>query len=93
MLYNYLGEYIPIAIIGIAGIFAFIKVVFIRIAGLRHNTSQIFVESFGIYSEQSIKNTFHKHLQSYYKHSNRINKLFYLLITSMLALYIFINML
>lgn len=90
---NYYFEYIPIIIVGLAGVFACIKVIYIRLAGLRHNTSQIFLESFGIYSKQSIRNTFHKHLKNYYKSSNKINKLFYLLMLVMFALYVFVNML
>jgi hypothetical protein len=92
MLHYYLTEYTPYIIYAILGLFAFIKIVSIKTAGFRYS-GQLFVESFTIYSEQSIKNTFHKHLKNYYKSSNKINMLFYSLIGFLVFIYIFINLL
>ncbi|WP_276132390.1 hypothetical protein [Polluticoccus soli] len=89
MLYNYLTEYLPLAIFFTIGIFAFIKLVTVKITRLPDSGS-LFVESFGLYSEQYIRNTFHKQMQSYYKSSNKINSWFYLFLCMLLAVYGFI---
>lgn len=89
MLYNYLTEYLPLAIFFTVGIFAFIKLVTVKITRLP-DSGQLFVESFGLYSEQYIKNTFHKQMQRYYKSSNKINSWFYLFLGGLLAFYGFI---
>ncbi|MCD6062831.1 MAG: hypothetical protein K0R82_742 [Flavipsychrobacter sp.] len=86
MLYQYLTEYLPLAIFLTIGIFAFIKLVTVKITRLP-GSGQLFVESFGLYSEQYIKNTFHKQMQRYYKYSNKINSWFYLFLGLLLAIY------
>lgn len=90
MLYNFFAEYIPSAIIFTLAIFVLVKLITVKTTGLK-GAGHLFVESFGLYSEQFIRNTFHKHLQKYYKHSNKINSMFYVLIGVLLALYIFIS--
>jgi hypothetical protein len=88
MLYHYLTEYLPFAIFCTVALFAFIKLVTVKTTRLP-DSGQLFVESFGLYSEQYIRNTFHKHLQRYYKSSNKINSWFYLFLGVLLAIYAF----
>ena len=92
MLYNFLVENIPLAIFCTIGIFAFVKLITVKTTHLPDST-HLFVESFGLYSEQYIRNTFHKNLKKYYKSSNKINALFYLFLAVMVGLYFFIKVL
>jgi hypothetical protein len=91
MLHHYLNEYTPYLILGIVGLFTIVKLFKIKTAGL-DQAGQVFMESLGIYSEQSIRNTFHKHRKQYYKASNRINTLFYAALVVALGIYLFMRM-
>lgn len=77
MIRAHILEYAPILFIIMVGLFAFLKLVFINVYGLREDPLGLYLDSFRIYSNQVIKNTFYNKLKKYYKTSNSINSAFY----------------
>lgn len=77
MIRGHILEYAPILFIVMVGLFAFLKLLFINIYGLREDPLGLYIDSFRIYSNQVIKNTFYSKLKKYYKTSNSINSFFY----------------
>lgn len=91
MMRHMIVQYAPVAIAIILGLYILIKLLLINLLGLREDPFMLFLNSFQLYSRQVVKNTFHKTLQRYYKLSNKINVLFYLLGGGMLFLYLFVT--
>lgn len=77
MIRAHIIQYAPVVFIILVGLFAFLKLVFINVYGLREDPLGLYIDSFRLYSKQAIKNTFYKKLQKYYKTSNSVNALFY----------------
>jgi hypothetical protein len=77
MIRAHIIEYAPVLFIVMVGLFAFLKLVFINVYGLREDPLGLYLDSFRIYSSQVIKNTFYNKLKKYYKTSNSINSAFY----------------
>lgn len=77
MIRAHILQYAPIVFIILVGLFAFLKLVFINVYGLREDPLGLYIDSFRIYSSQAVKNTFYKKLKKYYKTSNSINAIFY----------------
>ncbi len=77
MIRAHIIEYAPVLFIIMVGLFAFLKLVFINVYGLREDPLGLYIDSFRIYSSQVIKNTFYNKLKKYYKTSNSINSAFY----------------
>jgi len=77
MIRAHILEYAPIFFIIMVGLFAFLKLLFINIYGLREDPLGLYLDSFRIYSNQVIKNTFYSKLKKYYRTSNSLNSIFY----------------
>lgn len=77
MIRAHILQYAPVVFIILVGLFAFLKLVFINVYGLREDPLGLYLDSFRIYSNQVIKNTFYSKLKKYYKTSNSTNAIFY----------------
>lgn len=77
MIRAHIIQYAPVIFIILVGLFAFLKLIFINIYGLREDPLGLYIDSFRMYSSQVVKNTFHNKLKKYYKTSNSVNAVFY----------------
>jgi len=87
MIRNLIIDMAPILIIVMVAIFAIVKVSIISVS-LHKNYLSLFFNSLLFYNKVTIRNTFHEKLKDYYRKSNKVNTIFYLLIAIILALYI-----
>ncbi len=86
-------QFAPIMFIILVGLFAFLKLLFISIYGLREDPLGLYIDSFRIYSGQIIKNTFYKKLKKYYRTSNSINSVFYSVFVMLWVVYFLVKVL
>lgn len=86
-------QYAPVVFIILVGLFAFLKLLFISVYGLREDPLGLYIDSFRIYSGQVIKNTFYKKLKKYYQTSNSINSIFYFIFVSLWLVYFLVKVL
>lgn len=68
--------------------FMFIKFLGMWLFGLKDDMVRLFTLSFGFISKAVISNTDHEGLNSYYKYSNNVNRLFYFVTIVIVILYI-----
>lgn len=80
MISDYLIGNFPRLLIALLAFFVFLKFISLFYHGVHENKAGIFFSSLGIMSKQTIKNTAIKPLKKYFKTSNAINKVFYLLV-------------
>lgn len=86
MIRDLIIEISPAVIVILIIVFSIIKVSIISV-GLNKNYFSLFLNSFLIYNKVTIRNTFHEKLKEFYKRSNNINIVFYILIVLVLLLY------
>lgn len=84
--------YAPVLLIVLLGIFVLFKFMAIISSGLNRNYTQLFFVSLFPFSRQVIRNTFHEKLKKFYKKSNSLNNVFYLLIFGVLTIYVMMFM-
>lgn len=86
MIRNLIIDIAPVLLLVIIALFAIVKVSIISVS-LNKNYFSLFFNSLLFFNRVTIRNTFHERLKAYYKKSNKINTLFYLLILIVLGLY------
>lgn len=89
---NLILTYSPILLIVVFSIFVLLKFMAIISSGLNRNHLQLFVVSLFPFSRQVIRNTFHEKLKVFYKKSNTLNSIFYLIIVCILAVYLLMKL-
>lgn len=77
----------PALILVLIALFAIVKVSIISVS-LHKNYFSLFFNSLMFFNRVTIRNTFHEKLKAYYKKSNKVNAIFYVLIVVVLALYV-----
>jgi len=77
----------PALILVLIALFAIVKVSIISVS-LHKNYFSLFFNSLLFFNRVTIRNTFHEKLKAYYKKSNKVNAIFYVLIVVVLALYL-----
>lgn len=77
----------PALILVLIALFAIVKVSIISVS-LHKNYFSLFFNSLLFFNRVTIRNTFHEKLKEYYKKSNKVNAIFYVLIVIVLALYL-----
>lgn len=77
----------PFLLLALVVLFCIVKASMITVS-LNANFLSLFINSLGFYNRVTIRNTFHEKLKEYYRRSNKINKIFYALIASVLAVYV-----
>lgn len=77
----------PALILILIALFAIVKVSIISVS-LHKNYFSLFFNSLLFFNRVTIRNTFHEKLKEYYKKSNKVNAIFYVLIVVVLALYL-----
>ncbi|HEY9178590.1 MAG TPA: hypothetical protein VIN07_12905 [Flavipsychrobacter sp.] len=87
MIRNLIIDVAPALILVLIALFAIVKVSIISVS-LHKNYFSLFFNSLLFFNRVTIRNTFHEKLKDYYKKSNKVNAVFYVLIAVILALYI-----
>lgn len=87
MIRNLIIEIAPAIILVLIALFAIVKVSIISV-NLNKNYFSLFFNSLLFVNRVTIRNTFHEKLKDYYKKSNKVNAIFYVLIVIVLALYL-----
>ncbi len=87
MIRNLIVEIAPAIILVLIALFAIVKVSIISV-NLNKNYFSLFFNSLLFVNRVTIRNTFHEKLKDYYKKSNKVNAIFYVLIAIVLALYL-----
>ncbi|MBW7914850.1 MAG: hypothetical protein H3C54_14370 [Taibaiella sp.] len=87
MIRNLIIEMAPALILVLIALFAIVKVSIISVS-LHKNYFSLFFNSLLFFNRVTIRNTFHEKLKAYYKKSNKVNAIFYVLIVIVLALYL-----
>ena len=87
MIRNLIIEMAPALILVLIALFAIVKVSIISVS-LHKNYFSLFFNSLLFFNRVTIRNTFHEKLKEYYKKSNKVNAIFYVLIVIVLALYL-----
>lgn len=87
MIRNLIIEMAPALILVLIALFAIVKVSIISVS-LHKNYFSLFFNSLLFFNRVTIRNTFHEKLKAYYKKSNKVNAIFYVLIVVVLALYL-----
>lgn len=89
---NLILTYAPILLIVVFSIFVLLKFMAIISSGLNRNYVQLFFVSLFPFSRQVVRNTFHEKLKVFYKKSNTLNSIFYLIIVCILAVYLLMKL-
>ncbi|MCB9046992.1 MAG: hypothetical protein H6550_12740 [Chitinophagales bacterium] len=55
---------------------------------MNKNYFSLFLNSFWFYNRVTVRNTFHEKLKEFYKRSNRINKIFYIIFAIVIVVYL-----
>lgn len=92
MFRNLIVEIFPFAIIGIISLYVTLKMFAMISAGVSANFMEVFLRSFLPYRREQIRNTFHEKLKKYFKISNKINTIFYIILLSFTGLYLFMRL-
>ncbi|OJX01685.1 MAG: hypothetical protein BGO70_18305 [Bacteroidetes bacterium 43-93] len=79
MIRTYILEYAPVAFVILFIVYALIKVRIIRRKKLDRGYWDLFINTIVPVNKQTIKNTFQEKLKQYYKQSNKVNYVFYVL--------------
>jgi hypothetical protein len=87
MIRNLIIDIAPALIMVLIALFAIVKVSIISVS-LHKNYFSLFFNSLLFFNKVTIRNTFHEKLKAYYKKSNKVNAIFYVLIVIVLALYV-----
>lgn len=87
MIRNLIIEMAPALILVLIALFAIVKVSIISVS-LHKNYFSLFFNSLLFFNRVTIRNTFHEKLKAYYKKSNKVNAIFYVLIVVVLAFYL-----
>lgn len=87
MIRNLIIEFAPMLVILLIIIFTIIKVSIISIS-MNKNYFSLFLNSFWFYNRVTVRNTFHEKLKEFYKRSNRINKIFYIIFAIVIVVYL-----
>lgn len=87
MIRDLIIEYSPTLIIILIIAFSIIKVSIISVS-INKNYFSLFLNSFLFFNRVTIRNTFHEKLKEFYRKSNKINTVFYILIGATLVMYI-----
>lgn len=87
MIRNLIIEMAPAIIMVLIALFAIVKVSIISVS-LNKNYFSLFFNSLLFFNRVTIRNTFHEKLKAYYKKSNKVNAIFYVLIVVVLAFYL-----
>lgn len=77
----------PAFILILIALFAIVKVSIISVS-LHKNYFSLFFNSLLFFNRVTIRNTFHEKLKTYYRKSNKVNTVFYVLIVLVLAVYL-----
>jgi len=86
MIRNLIIEIAPALILVLIIVFSVIKVSIISVK-MNKNYFSLFLNSFWFYNRVTVRNTFHEQLKQFYKQSNKINTIFYILIAAVLVVY------
>ncbi|MCB9064391.1 MAG: hypothetical protein H6551_04530 [Chitinophagales bacterium] len=87
MIKNLIIDFSPVVLVALFVLFSVIKVSIISIE-LNKNYFSLFLNSFLFFNKVTIKNTFHERLKNFYRKSNKINTIFYVLFAIVIAMYI-----
>ncbi len=86
MIRDLIIEMSPALILVLIIVFSIVKVSIISI-GMNKNYFSLFLNSFWFYNRVTIRNTFHEKLKEFYRRSNKVNTVFYVLIAAVLVVY------
>lgn len=87
MLRDFFVFYSKPIIAGLVVVFILLKCLLIYLYGIKSGRIRLFFLTLSILSKSVVDNTFYDDLQRYYRVSNTVNKLFYLVIVSLGVLY------
>lgn len=91
MFKEYIVEFTPILLAILFAVYAYFKFAAIISSGLNRNHIQLFLVSLFPFSKSVIRNTFHEKLKRYYKKSNKLNYVFYVLFFIVITLYLMMS--
>ena len=80
MIRDLIIEYVPVIILFLFTLYLLVKVVAMQRINSNSSFTPVFIRSFLLFSEQEIRNTFHKKLESYLVFSNKLNRVYYALL-------------
>lgn len=86
-------EYVPVIVFLLFTSYLLVKV--IAIQGIKDNSmfTPVFLRSFLLFSDQEIRNTFHKKLEAYFVFSNRLNRVYYIVLGLFICVYLMMYLL
>ena len=88
MFRNLVIEYVPVIVFLLFTSYLLVKV--IAMQGIKDSSkyAPVFLKSFLLFSDQEIRNTFHKKLEAYFLFSNRLNRIYYGLFGLFICVYV-----
>lgn len=88
MIRTFIVDHMPLVLASVVVLFIVIKLYLIISKGLTGKVIDIFLVSLVPLSKQAIKNTFQEKVKRYYILSNKINTVFYVVLSAALLLYL-----
>lgn len=88
MIREFAAHYLNTATIVISLCFIFMKIFLILYTKVKRNYLSVFFNSFMIYSNQAIRNTFDRRMNKYLTQSNKVNSVFYVIFGIIFIVYL-----